>query len=145
MENKKFHGTKRAQKPAAPLCAFCHLQPGTESISESDTGREVLICTECDQRMEWEVTENAKHNGGENVENDEWSLNCCGEAMLCLGLVDCLHPLVESVRRWACPNCGHGVDLVHFRFGEVELHNELELYDVAAAPLYTHQMKGGEQ
>ena len=54
--------------------------------------------------------------------------SCCGEEMVCLGLVDALNPEVDSIRRWICPICGHGVDLVHFDFDELELRNELENY-----------------
>lgn len=84
------------------------------------------------------------YDGGETM-SEAFSFNCCGEEMRCLGLVDVLAREVDSVRRWICPVCGHGVDLVHFDFDEMELQNELELYGEAASPLHTQQVKGGDE
>ena len=74
----------------------------------------------------------------------EFDFSCCGKEMVCLGLVDVMAPEVESIRRWVCPVCGHGVDLVQFNLDEPELHNELELYGEAASPPHIQQLKGGD-
>jgi len=35
-----------------PLCDICHVNKGTELINED--GKDVLICLDCDLKMEWE-------------------------------------------------------------------------------------------
>lgn len=75
--------------------------------------------------------------------SEQFEVHCCGQAMRSFGLVDCIGPNVESVRRWVCEVCGHGIDLVHFDFDEAELQNELELYGDLPSPLHIHQVKGG--
>ena len=76
--------------------------------------------------------------------NKQFETYCCGQPMRAFGLVDCLNPCVDSVRRWVCEVCGHGIDLIHFDMDELELQNELELYGDAASPTHTHQLKGGD-
>ena len=35
-------------------CAFCNKNEATESITDSETMKEVMICVECDKQMGWE-------------------------------------------------------------------------------------------
>src|SRR5437879_3320024 len=35
------------------LCAFCKRAKATESITETDSGKEVHICLRCENNMEW--------------------------------------------------------------------------------------------
>jgi hypothetical protein len=36
------------------LCEFCKVRRATESITETDTNRSVLICLKCESEMEWD-------------------------------------------------------------------------------------------
>jgi hypothetical protein len=73
----------------------------------------------------------------------EFSFSCCGEQMLCPGLLDTLTSGVDSTRRWICPVYGHGADLVHFNFDQIELRMELERYGASESPVHIQQLKGG--
>ena len=35
-------------------CQFCGKNEGTETIIDGETQKEILICEECDNMMEWE-------------------------------------------------------------------------------------------
>ena len=53
---------------------------------------------------------------------------CCGKEMLSLGQVDFLDQSAYSVRRWLCPECGCGIDLVQYLLEEDDLANQVSLY-----------------
>mgnify|MGYP001579451982 CR=1 FL=1 len=36
------------------LCQFCKRNEATESITDGETLQEVLICSSCENKMEWE-------------------------------------------------------------------------------------------
>ena len=74
---------------------------------------------------------------------EQLDFSCCGQEMRSFGLVDFIGPNIESVKRWVCEVCGHGIDLVHFDFDEAELRNELELYGDEQSPPHAQQLKGG--
>ena len=38
-------------------CEFCKKNKATESITDAETGREVLICVSCDSKMNWTNTD----------------------------------------------------------------------------------------
>jgi hypothetical protein len=88
------------------------------------------------------IRSQSQPTGGDNM-SEQFAVHCCGQAMRSFGLVDVIGPNIESVRRWACEVCGHGIDLVHFDFDEAELENELELYGDLSSPLHIHQLKRG--
>lgn len=67
---------------------------------------------------------------------------CCGKPMRNFGLVYCINPCVESIHRWVCEVCGHGIDVVHFDFDELAVQHELN--GEAASPFLIHQLKGGD-
>ena len=75
--------------------------------------------------------------------SEQFDIRCCGQEMRNFGRVDFIGPSIESINRWVCEVCGHGIDLVHFDFDEAELQNELELYGDLPSPLHTYQLKGG--
>lgn len=70
---------------------------------------------------------------------------CCGTPMRSFGRIDCLNPAIESIQRWVCEVCGHGIDVVHFDLDELELQNELQLYGDVMSPIHSHQLKGGKR
>ena len=76
--------------------------------------------------------------------NQQFRTYCCGTAMRSFGRIDCLNPAIESIQRWVCEVCGHGIDVVHFDLDEWELQNELELYGDAQSPLHVKYLKGGD-
>jgi hypothetical protein len=75
--------------------------------------------------------------------SERFATFCCGQKMRSFGLVDCLNRGVDSIHRWVCEVCGHGMDLVHFDLDELELQNELAAYGDLPSPVHTHQLKGG--
>jgi hypothetical protein len=81
--------------------------------------------------------------GGDNM-SEKLEFRCYGQEMRDFGLVDFIGPNIESVRRWVCEVCGHGIDLVHFDFDEAELQDELELYGDLPSPSPIYQVKGGD-
>ena len=50
-ESLTIQGLKNSLKN--PKCAFCGIELGTESIIDGETQREVLICVDCDNKMNW--------------------------------------------------------------------------------------------
>jgi len=44
-------------------CQFCNKNEGTESITDSETQQEILICSECDNNLNWDLCEEKIKDG----------------------------------------------------------------------------------
>lgn len=74
--------------------------------------------------------------------NQKHKTYCCGMPMRSFGLVYSINPCVDSIHRWVCEVCGHGIDVIHFDFDELEVQHEIN--GEAATPFPYHQLKGGD-
>ena len=77
--------------------------------------------------------------------SEQFETYCCGKPMRSFGFKEFIDWNTDSIQRWVCEVCGHGIDLVHFNFDEEELENQLELYGDMKSPSHIPQLKGGDQ
>jgi len=75
--------------------------------------------------------------------NQKHRIFCCGTPMRSFGRLENFNPAIESIQRWVCEVCGHGIDVAHFDLDELTLQAELRSDGDLASPFNTHQMKGG--